>query len=320
MQPPVYFCRGVADRERGTGYVADAGKIVAARLGDGVLLWRSPRAGRPLICEEERLAAASSHEAQANTFDVVVLGEAGMPVLVSAPVALPDWVDAASCRPETFRISAFAGSGRLRLEWEAHAHYRGGAAPSPEILAASAHDATGAVEVDLGSGAVAPLPSLAREDIARPPLAPDEGAERWRTDTTVARLVWDVGAAEQSLALELHDPSTADAGTLVQLMRGKALVTALTPDGTHVLVHDEGRHGPWHAFSVATARRIAAVTHDAGAHSPAILGDRLFYLVDRARDALVARALRARALASDALLWELPLGERPHPPATRLRQ
>jgi hypothetical protein len=308
---PVYFCRGVADREQRSGYVADAGGIVAVRLDDGGALWRNPAADRPLICDGDRLAAASGHE---NAFELVVLDAGGEPVLVSAPVVLPECVTVVSWRPETFRMTASISDAELRLEWEARTRYQGGAAPSPQIRAAAAQDATGAVAIDLRSGAVAPLPAPPRDELAHPPLAPDEGAEPWRAGTTIARLAWDVGEGEQRLALELGD------GTIVELMRGAALVAELTPDGLHVFVRDERGDDSWRAFSALTGRQLAALSHDAGAHSPVVLDDRAFYLVDRPHDAQVSRALAARDLASDARLWEAPLGVRPKPAARRLRQ
>src|SRR4051794_26526367 len=189
---PVYFCRGVADREQRSGCVSDAGGIVAVRLDDGGALWRSARADRPLICDGGRLAAASG---RGSAFELVVFDAAGEPVLVSARVLLPEWVTVVSWRPETFRMTAGIDDGVLRLQWEARTRYAGGAAPSPRVMAATARDETGAIAVDLRSGAVEELAAPARDELAHPPLAPDESGAPWRAGTTVARLAWDVGEA-----------------------------------------------------------------------------------------------------------------------------
>jgi hypothetical protein len=325
---PVFFPAGVADPEGRAGYLADGEGIVAVGLSDGRALWRSERAEQPLISDGDRLSAASRDGRLPNVLRVVVLDAAGHgdPVLVSDPVVLPEWVTVSTERRGTFRMKARLEGTKLRLEWEAHARYEGGAAPPPHVRRAAARDAAGGVEVDLDSGTVASRPIDAQRGvpmtIRRPPLAADELTEPWLAGTTVARLVWDVGDSEQILALETSDPSARDNGAAVELTRGHGLVAQVTPDGCHVLVHQEpaaAGHGPWWVFSAQTGRRVATLTHDAGARSPAIVGGRAFYLVESFDEAAPGRLLRARDLASDTLQWELPLAGRRRSAAPRLR-
>ena len=102
----------------------------------------------------------------------------------------------------------------------------------------------------------------------------------------------------------------------MELARGDGLVAQVTTDGCHVLVHEEpppaGRDS-WRVFAATTGRQVAVLTHDAGAHDPAIVGERALYVVER-------RALRARALESDTLMWELGLAAGRRSAAPRLRQ
>jgi hypothetical protein len=325
---PVFFPCGVADPERRAGYVADGGGIVAVGLRDGRRLWRTDRAERPLISDGERLVAAT-HQRAGGALRVVVLdgSRQGEPVLVSDPVVLQEWVRTATGRPERFCTNARAVGNRLQLQWEAHARYRGGAAPPAHVRREAARDAVGVVEIDLESGAVATLEvdhdTSVRTSPRRPPLHTDDLEGPWLAGGAVARLVWGIDAGEQVLALETTDPSTEDAGATVELARGQGLVAQVTPDGRYLLVHEEPSprgDGRWLAFSVETGRRVATLTHDAGASAPAILGDRAYYLVERSEEGTRTRALRARELESNSLVWELPLAARRTSAAPRLRQ
>jgi hypothetical protein len=328
---PVYFAAGVADPDQRAAYVADGDGTVAVRLSDGRELWRTDRAQWPLISDGERLAAASLQAGPPSSFAVVVLDaqRAGEPMLVSDPILLPEWVTVAVERRAGLWLRAERQKGLLRLEWEARARYGGGAAPPAHISRAATRDAAGVAQVDLESGAGEPLSieeeeeASARGAVRRPPLASDDLAEAWRAGTTVARLIWDIDDSGQVLSLETGDASSDESGVVVELARGQGLVAQVTPDGCHLLVHQEpagvASH-EWRVFSATTGRAVATLTYDAGASSPAILGDRVFYLVERRGDSVLTRALRARELASGAVVWELVLRERGTSAAPRLRQ
>jgi len=156
---PVFFAAGVADPDQRVGYVADGDGTGAVGLSEGRALWRADRGEWPLISDGRRLVAASVRARPRNGFGVVVLDAQrhGEAVLVSDPVVMPEAVALATRRRERFWMRAGLQGNRLRLEWEAHARYGGGAAPPPHVRRAAVRDAAGAVHVDLDSGAVEPI-------------------------------------------------------------------------------------------------------------------------------------------------------------------
>ncbi len=288
---PVYFPRGAADPAGRTAYLAVDSGILAVDLSAGHELWRSDRAQRALLVAGERLAAARVAEDPR----VVLLDERGEPVLTSDPVPLP--------ATEAVKLRARLEDARLLLEWEARGRYSGGAPPPPEIREREAPRTTGAAAIDLGSGAVEPLPPPAHEDgVSRPPLQADDLEGPWLAGDTVAQLVWD----EQALGLRTEH------GTF-ELARGDTVAAEPTPDGRHLLVREGDR---WHCVSAETGRREATVSYDAGAREPAIIGRRVYYLLDRGG----TRALKARDLDTDTVAWELVVGERRPSGPPRLRQ
>jgi hypothetical protein len=237
----------------------------------------------------------------------------------------PEWATAASGPRETFWMRAQLYDNKLRLEWQAHARYGGGAPPPARIRREAEHDEAGLVEVDLETGSVAQLHAdeAAGSAVRRPPLAPEDLDEPWLAGTVVTRLVWDSEDGEQKLSLETIDPATGAVRAAVELARGRGLVAQVTPDGCYLLVHSEldpGADDPWSVFSARTGERVATVAHEAGATWPAILWDRLFYLAEQRDAGAVRRTLRAQELEAGRLLWELPLATEVAPPVRRLRQ
>ena len=287
MSDPVYFPGGVADPEAETGYVADAAGIVAVALGDGRALWRSDAATTPVLADADRLVAV-----RAAPLEVVVLRD-GEPVLVSDPV----WPS------EPSRVRASATGTTLHLEWEARSRYAGGAPPPAHVLRAATRDEAGAAEIDLETGAVTPVPADP-PPYARPPLDTDDLERPWLAGDTVVWLEWDVSDGGQTVVLEPGSKTLA---------RGEGLVVQPAVDGSGVFVAEPDG---WSIFAVPSGRRVAAVTYDPGATSPAILGGRVFYLVQSPG----ARALRARELETDTLVWELPLTAPPSSGAPRPRE
>jgi hypothetical protein len=325
---PVFFPRGVADPEGRAGYVGDGRGIVAVDIPQGQQLWRTERSAHPLISDGTRLAAASPDGHRANVLEVVIHdgSRQGDPVLVSDPVVFPEWATAGPGPREVFWMRAQLDDNKLRLEWEARARYSGGAAPSARIRREAEHDATGVVEVDLDTGSVERMAldaDAAESPVRRPPLEPQDLDEAWLAGTVVTRLVWDTENGEQKLSLETIDPSTGSVRAALDLARGGGLVAQVTPDGCYLLVHSEIRTSqddPWSVFSAQTGERVATLAHEAGATSPAILRDRVFYLVEQRDAGTVHRTLRARELDAGGLIWELPLATEAARPVRRLRQ
>jgi hypothetical protein len=290
---PVFFPAGVADPAGEAGFVADAAGIVAVALADGRPLWRSDAARTPVLADRDRLVAV-----RPAPLEVVVLRE-GEAVLVSEPVPLPSWAT------EPSRLRTHAKGTTLHLEWEARTRYAGGAPPPAHVLRAATRDEAGAAEVDLETGAVTPV-SADPSPYRRPPLDADDLEQPWLAGDTVVRLEWEVSDGEQTLVLEPGSTTLA---------RGEGLVAQPAVDGSHLFVGAEQGRDAWSIFAVPSGQRVASVTHDPGARSPAILGDRVYYLVQSPG----ARALRARELHTDTLVWELPLTAPPTSAAPRLR-
>ena len=275
---PVYFPRGAADPAGRTGYLAVDRGILAVDLSAGQALWRTDRAQRPLLVAGGRLTAASLRADPR-----VLLLEHAEPVLTSDPMPFP--------ATEELRLRARLEDGRLVVEWEVRSGYAGGAPPPPEILERAAAGAEGAAAVDLGSGAVEALAGPAHEDIGRPPMNADDLERPWRAGDAVVELVWE------EHALHLRTPD----GT-VELARGDTLAAEPTPDGRHLFVREADE---WVCVSAETGGREATVSYEPGAREPAIVGRRVYYLVDRGG----TRALKARELDTNTVAWELAVGE-----------
>lgn len=278
---PVYFPRGAADAAGHTGYLAVDSGILAVDLSTGQELWRSEHAQRPLLVAGERLAAARVGRDAC----VVLLDSRGESVMASNPVAMA----------EDARLTARLEDGLLVVEWEGGG-YAGGAPPPPELR----ERAAGAATVDLESGAVEPLPPPKDDGVRRPPIDDVDG--QWLAGDTVVELAWD----EQALWLRTPEGS-------VELARGETVAAEPTPDGRHLLVRDGDR---WVCVSARTGEREATLSYEPGAREPAVIGRRLYYMLDRGG----TRALGARDLDTDTVAWELVVGERRPSGPPRLRQ
>ncbi len=322
VHAPVFFPGGVADPAERVGYVGDGGEIVVVELAAGRPRWRTGVASRPLVVFGDRLAAARLLPDRSNVLQIVVLDltRRGESLLASDPVVFPEWVSVAN--RASFGCAAHVEGGRLLLDWEARARYGGGAAPPAQISRQSTKSTAGTIAVDLQAGNVGSLPGAARR---RPPLDPEDLTTPWPAGAKLARLVWEVDDGEQLLALETSDESTQEPATVVELARGHGLVAQVTPDGRFLFVR-EAQAPPgderWSVFSAETGRRVATLSYERGAHSPAILGPTAYYMVEGTVGAgdVFQRTLAARALDTDRLSWRLALGERRVVEAPRLRQ
>jgi hypothetical protein len=78
----------------------------------------------------------------------------GEVALTSKPIVFPDWVVVTTAAGEDFSFEVWGNVNELRLKWEAHARYRGGAAPSFQIQQQATHDASGVARVNLRTGRV----------------------------------------------------------------------------------------------------------------------------------------------------------------------
>lgn len=149
---------GVADRGGNTGFVqGEKGGIVGVELKTGKTIWQTKAARHPLIVAGNLVLAEArqGHSVKVLGFD----GGTGRKLLESEPIKLPEWAKAgdASIWGHSFEAAAWVVNGELIYRWEARTHYAGGAAPSPEILAAAAKHAVGLSKVHLQTGKVTEL-------------------------------------------------------------------------------------------------------------------------------------------------------------------
>src|SRR5262247_3554246 len=156
---PTYLPRGIADPSGTTGYIADArGGISAIDLLTGGVLWSTSEAARPLLLLDHRLAALRALQPNAQQVVVLDVTQQGAVVLVSEPVVFPEWVRVSLHNTGTFALHERRQNSDLLLDWEAYTFYRGGAAPSAQVLQQVTKHATGTAQINLATGRVTMLP------------------------------------------------------------------------------------------------------------------------------------------------------------------
>src|SRR5204862_7852979 len=139
---------GVADPRGRLGYVA-GNAIDALDLRTGELRWQAAAAARPVLADEQRVAALQTVAANERALQVVVLAaKDGQMVLTSHVIEFPDWVHATVRPDEFFSYQVRAEDDALLLAWQACARYSGGANPSAYILAQANKEAAGVARVD----------------------------------------------------------------------------------------------------------------------------------------------------------------------------
>jgi hypothetical protein len=152
--------------------------------------------------------------------------------------------------------------------------------------------------------------------------------EPWAVGDKLAAIVGEIEGDSQALNLLTWRPGASEVAAGVPLVKGRALVSYVTPDGRYVLIHSEAPaetstgKSHWWVFSAETGRRVAVLDHEPGTREASILDTSLFYLLELPpnwQDNAVQQAvLKARVLDNGTLLWERALVERlvqaPPPP------
>lgn len=128
---------------------------------------------------------------------------------------------------------------------------------------------------------------------------------------------WELGSCIRDLVVEQEDrslavsllcgTSAAGSGTTVHRLTKQASVAlTVSIDGCHVFVESPGENGGsvWQVFSAATASKLATVPKEPGAWNPAVVGDRLYYIIDAAPGKTTG-VLKAVGMSTGTTLWEL---------------
>lgn len=344
---PTFIPRGVADSEGRRGYLANAAAgISALDLTTGELHWTTDAATQPVFVAEGRLAALKREDQRANVLLVVLLEVDDQCKLmrISEPIVFPNWVTVTAAPNEDFSFEVWGNANELKLQWEAHARYRGGAAPSLQIQQQATHDASGVARVSIQTGRVEMLPPEERvvrlfpKRLEEVDTAPFKRGTRWDTGPwiageKVAALVFEDGE-EPALMLKTWRLPAAEEEMAVAVGRGRRFVPEVTPDGQYLFVcrkaiSEEQWHATarWQVFSVATGRLIANLTLERGAQELCVVGPRVLYIVEESptvtgttKTGEYRSILKVREMMSNQLLWERTLQERRASRPPRLRQ
>jgi hypothetical protein len=331
---------GVAEPSARIGYVA-GDVIEALDLLTGESVWQAGVAGRPVLINGRSVAALQNVPGVDSALQVVVLdAQDGRVVLTSSTLEFPDWASVAVVPDECFSYQVNSEDGALLLDWQACARYSGGASPSPYVLAQANKEATGRFRVDLQTGAVTTLPPAARP--GSPPAQVPHGAlmsyqmgasavwhsEPWMIGEKLAAIVGEIEGDTQALSLLTWQPGAGERAVGAPLVKDRALVSYVTPDGRYVLIHSEAPadtpsgKSPWWAFSAETCRRVAVLDYEPGAREACVLDSRLYYLIESPPtwqgNPAQQVVLKSRLLSNGELAWERPLTTRitqaPPPP------
>lgn len=144
---------------------AKDGGIEAVDLARGLALWRNTDANKLAGASAEVVFAWVEDAKKPHTFRVVAMdASSGRTSGKSDPIEMPEWATTAKVGGRSFRTAAKVEGETVTVAWEAHAFYYGGAAPTPEILAAAKKDASGLVKVNFRTGKVTPTNGKPKDD------------------------------------------------------------------------------------------------------------------------------------------------------------
>lgn len=177
MSHPIWaqaFLGGVADAELQHALWRNrSGRLVALRLADGHLLWRSTEPLRPLLLGHGlALGLAVAAAPAPPRLVALALDEAGAERWRSDALPLP-LPKAETAGASDLNVHAGWLDGRILLRWFVQPLYRGGAAPGPARLKSA--PATGSCLLDAASGSLNAAP--AGLDSAKPAPALQEPSD-----------------------------------------------------------------------------------------------------------------------------------------------
>jgi hypothetical protein len=328
---------GVVDAAGKTGYVVNADRqLDAVDLESGKTLWTFKQECRPLAAVGDRVLVQAVEPTKPNTARVLLLDAEGKKVKESDSLVFPDWVipgPTVRWSGRSFTSQPRIEKGELWLKWQAHAHYAGGAAPTPEILKASKKDADGVARVNLESGKVEMLPADKAPPPPEGPKVSDElkkaaardvlnGSEMEKKvslcgDYAVAVDVEPAGP-KQKVVLKCWELKSGKALDPQTLAEGGPFQTVFVPSAGVALVRNttakpESDDAAWVVYSLETGKETARFSFDPGTTEATVVGPRAYYVVQGqpkgppAGAFTLPRTLRAVDLKTGKRLWDHPL-------------
>lgn len=320
---PVRIPHGIVDTHADVAYVVGKeGRTFCLSLGTGEVLASTDHASIPLATDKGMLIGWSYTPHRPNEIHLFSAARQGRVLLPRWEQALqfPEWVDLRSPEPENFMLDAEIREGRVILTWEAHARYRGGAAPSVEVEKAAIRDERQTIEFDGKDGAITgkhrdePVPPLKR---ITPRLKPNTKIVSYRSGTTWETQRWRAGAVNACLIRTADEPGIVllhqDASgteTQIRLTGNPQSVAAVTLDGRFIFIHEsEGAESAWEMFSAETGARTASLGFDPGTGGVSVVKNSVLYEVGEAVKGMRRRTLRCRNLLTGKQMWSFVLDE-----------
>lgn len=332
---------GIADAAGRTGFFTSAaGGIEAIDLANGKVLWQTHEAQRPLLLDGNHLLAQAGvkrNRLRILRFDLTRQGECD---LESDPVVLPAWVVTGEASGRSFAAHWRLEKHHLVLDWEASAWYVGKGRPTPEETTAARKHAAGIARIDLRSGQIDIRPAENKQAPPPPPLPEhlERQSIRWQglVDQQRKVLALEEKNGLQRFVLHSWDRRTRTEQEAKELLCGKRLLARVTLD-ERILCLREASPSPderaslspskspswWLLFSVRTGQQLGRLPDEAGMHSIAVLGQRVFYLAPGTlygaldQPNVQGQILRVFDLATGKKLWQQPVAGKliaPPPP------
>lgn len=326
--------RGIVDPSADVAYVVGRkGCIFCLSLSTGEVLASTDFASIPVAIDTGMLIGwwyASHRLTEIHLFSAPRQGSAIRPRWEQA-VGLPEWVDISSPEPDSFKLKAKVREERIIVTWEAHARYRGGAAPPVEVEKAAMRDARHILEFDRKDGTITAqerIDSTPPPEPTLPKLKPNKKIVPYRSGASWDTQSWRAGRVNACLI------STTDASGIVllhqddrgaeaeiRLTGDPKAVAAVTLDGSHIFIHEPaGTGSAWQVFSTETGTRVASLGYDPGSEGISVFKERVLYEAREEAKGMRRRTLRCRNLLTGEPMWTFVLDEeavKPPPPLPR---
>lgn len=325
------FLPGIATNDQHTMAFAAGldGRLIAIRLADGSIRWRSQRPLEALGFANAAVIASATVANCAHCFQLVwVSADDGHEQRVSKTITFPDWVSVERAAGKQFKATVESDAGSMLLHWSARSRYFGGAHPTSQILADYKKDAAGIFRIDL-QGNVADATTQSQPTIVIPAALREVKSSTWwdcsewrdvpliEGDGMVA---FDLAARPDGQTLSAHRwrLPTGKLDLTRQLAQGSNIGLQTSPDGRYVFVHDgivgldvKGSTSNWQVFSLRTLRPVTNVPYPAGQTCATVAADAVVMLIEKSpppnRGGSRSRDLVAYATSNGELRWSVKL-------------